>query len=459
MSHNTWLVVDTALAIVALVALIAWLKVNSFVALTLVSLAAGLAAGMEPSDVAASFGKGLGSILGGIAVVIGLGSILGQLLAESGGAERIATALVAGFGRRGMALAFISAGFLIGLPVFFSVGLMLLIPIAETSAQRSGVRLSRFGLPLIAGLSVSHGLIPPHPGPMAALASLHADAGKTILFGLLIGAPTALIGGLVFSRVNCGDDSGDALPQLPARSAAPHGPPSLFVSLFTVLLPVGLMILGACAQFMLPEPGKLHHWLIFPPDSWAFELRRWLLFAGDPVVAMLIAVLISFYTLGSARGFHRRQILSFCNVSLVDIGGVLLIVGAGGGLSRVLIDSGVNKAVDELTSQLAVSPLVMAWLMAAVVRVATGSATVAIASAAELVASLAAKNPSIRPEFFVLAMGAGSLVLSQVNDGGFWLVQKYVQLTVPQTLRTWTILETMVSLIALGFVLLLNAVL
>jgi GntP family gluconate:H+ symporter len=294
---------------------------------------------------------------------------------------------------------------------------------------------------------------------MVALASLHADAGITILFGLLIGVPTAIIGGLAFSRVNCGDDSSEALALLPARSAPPNGPPSLFIALFTVLLPVGLMILGACAQFMLPEPGKLTHWLIFTPDSWAVELRHWLLFAGDPVVAMLIAVLLAFYTLGSARGFHRRQILNFCNVSLVDVGGVLLIVGAGGGLSRVLIDSGVDKAVDEMTSRLAVSPLVMAWLMAAVVRVATGSATVAIASAAELVASMAAKNPSIRPEFFVLAMGAGSLVLSHVNDGGFWLVQKYVRMTVPQTLRTWTVLETMVSFAALGFVLLLNSVL
>src|SRR4051794_15373285 len=255
---------------------------------------------MDPSAVAKSFGTGVGNILGGIAVVIGLGSILGQLLAESGGAERIATALVGSFGRRGMALAFILAGFLIGLPVFFSVGLMLLIPIAETSAQRSGVRLSRFGLPLVAALSVSHGLIPPHPGPMAALATLHADPGKTILFGLLIGLPTALVGGLAFSWVNCGDDSEDALPQLPARSAPPNGAPGLLVALVTVLLPVGLMILGACAQFMLPEPAARPQGLSVAPDPWTVELRRWLLFVGDPVVAMLIAVLLSSYTLGFA---------------------------------------------------------------------------------------------------------------------------------------------------------------
>jgi GntP family gluconate:H+ symporter len=366
------------------------------------------------------------------------------MLAESCGAERIAGALVSSFGRRGMALAFVAAGFLIGLPVFFSVGLMLLIPIAETSADRMGVRLSRFGLPLVAGLSVSHGLIPPHPGPMAALAALHADAGKTILFGLIVGAPTALLGGLAFSRTSCGSDSVGALPARSERTAPPRGAPSLATALFIVLLPVGLMIARAIAE------------LTFDKENLA---RRWMAFAGDPSVAMLVAVLAAFYLLGTARGFSRRRILGFCNDSLTDVGGVLLIVGAGGGLSAVLLGAGVDKAVNELADRIAVSPLVMAWLMAAVVRVATGSATVAISSAAQLVASLAAMNPTIRPELFVLAMGAGSLVLSHVNDGGFWLVQKYVRLTVPQTLRTWTVMETIVSVVAVGLILLLSAAL
>jgi GntP family gluconate:H+ symporter len=183
------------------------------------------------------------------------------------------------------------------------------------------------------------------------------------------------------------------------------------------------------------------------------------LFAGDPVVAMLIAVLVSFYTLGIARGFSRRQILGFCNTSLLDIGGVLLIVGAGGGFSYVLIASGVNEAVKELAEGLLVPPLVLAWLIAAVVRIATGSATVAIIAAAELISHMATATAGIRPELLVLATGAGSLVLSHVNDGGFWLVQKYVRLTVPQTLRTWTIMETMISLVALGLILALNALL
>jgi GntP family gluconate:H+ symporter len=458
LSHNTWLLLDTALAVAALVALIAWLKLNSFVALTLVSLAAGLAAGVEPSKVAAAFAGGVGAVLGKIAVVIGLGAILGQMLAESGGAERIAGALVNGCRRRWLWLAFVAAGFLIGLPVFFQVGLVLLIPIAETSAEKLGVRLSRFGLPLVAGLSASHGLIPPHPGPMAALAALHADAGKTILFGLLIGAPTAILAGLAFSRVNFGADSAETQLPRPAHILPPRGAPGLWTALFTVLLPVGLMILGAAAQVMLPDPPELRHWLDFAENSIVAGLRRWLLFAGDPVVAMLTAVLVSFYTLGWARGFTRRQILGFCNTSLLDIGGVLLIVGAGGGFSQVLIGSGVNKAVEELAVRLPVSPLVLAWLIAAVVRVATGSATVAIIAAAELISHMTVATAGMRPELLVLATGAGSLVLSHVNDGGFWLVQKYVRLTVPQTLRTWTIMETMISLVALGLLLMLNAI-
>jgi gluconate:H+ symporter, GntP family len=459
LTHNTWLLLDTALAVAALVALIAWLKLNSFVALALVSLAAGLAAGVEPSKVAAAFAGGVGAVLGKIAVVIGFGAILGQMLAESGGAERIAGALVNGCRRRWLWLAFVAAGFLIGLPVFFQVGLVLLIPIAETSAEKLGVRLSRFGLPLVAGLSASHGLIPPHPGPMAALAALHADAGRTILFGLLIGAPTAILAGLVFSRVNCGTDSADLPLPIAARIAPPKGAPGLWTALFTVLLPVGLMILGAGAQVMLSDPPELHHGLDFTENSIVGGLRRWLLFAGDPVVAMLIAVLVSFYTLGIARGFSRRQILGFCNTSLLDIGGVLLIVGAGGGFSYVLIASGVNEAVKELAEGLLVPPLVLAWLIAAVVRIATGSATVAIIAAAELMSHMATATAGIRPELLVLATGAGSLVFSHVNDGGFWLVQKYVRLTVPQTLRTWTIMETMISLVALGLILLLHAAL
>ena len=221
MTHDSWLLLDTALAVAALVLLVAWLKFNSFVALTVVSLAAGLAAGMEPSNVASAFADGVGGVLGKIAVIIGLGAILGQLLAESSGAEQIATALISSFGNRKMALAFVAAGFLIGLPVFFQVGLVLLIPIAETSAEKLKIPLSRLGLPLVAGLSATHALIPPHPGALTAAVTLHADIGKTILFGLLVGAPTAVLGWLAFGRVDCSAPSSEEPRIVPARIAPP----------------------------------------------------------------------------------------------------------------------------------------------------------------------------------------------------------------------------------------------
>ncbi len=230
------------------------------------------------------------------------------------------------------------------------------------------------------------------------------------------------------------------------------------MALFIVLLPVGLMILGSGAQVVLADRSESAHWLVFVENPWLAALRRWLIFAGDPIVAMLTAVLLALHFLGFARGFNRWQLLQFCEASLLDVGSVLLIVGAGGGFSRVLIDSGVSTAVEAAVSSLSLSPLVLGWLMAAVVRVATGSSTVSIITAAGLAEPLLKANPGLSPELLVLALGAGSLVLSHVNDGGFWLVQRYVRLTVPQTLRTWTLMTTLISLSALGLIMLLAVV-
>jgi GntP family gluconate:H+ symporter len=224
------------------------------------------------------------------------------------------------------------------------------------------------------------------------------------------------------------------------------------------LLPVALMVWAAAIQVILPDRPESTHWLVFAESPHIAALRRWSMFSGDPIVAMLVAVVLGIYCLGIARGFSRRQILQFCETSLLDVGGVLLVVGAGGGFSRVLIDSGVSKAVEATVSGLPLSPLVLGWLMAAVVRVATGSSTVSIITAAGLAAPLLNSHPTVRPELLVIAMGAGSLVLSHVNDGGFWLVERYVRLTVPQTLRTWTLMTTLISLAALGLILLLALV-
>ncbi len=463
MDHQTWLLIDTALAIAALIGLIAWFKVNSFVALTLVALAVGLGAGLPPVSVAEAFQHGVGDTLEKIALVIGFGAILGQMLAESGGAGQIASALIGVCGVRRLPLTLAAGAFLIGLPMFFQVGLVLLIPIAENLAERTGKRLYRLGLPLVAGLSVSHGLVPPHPGPLAAIGILHADVGLTLVYSLLIGLPTTVICGLTFARVrvksldslpvhwgagslapsSLGDRSeifSDKSVESEIKPACPLRPASAGLAVAVILLPVVLMIGATVAKLGLEA------------DSPA---RTWIMFLGHPVVALSIAVVFAFLTLGAGRGVKAAEILETCRRSLLPIGDILLLLAAGGGLSSVLIAAGAGEAIAARAEALPLSPLVLAWLLAAAVRVATGSATVAVSTAAGLVAPLTAGTPHLRPELVVLALGAGSLVLSHVNDGGFWLVQKYLRLTVPQTLRTWTILESMISLVALALILLL----
>jgi GntP family gluconate:H+ symporter len=483
MDNATWLLLDALLAVVGLVVLITWLKLNSFIALAVASLAAGVGSGMDVSKVAGAFEKGVGEMLGKVAMVIGLGAVLGQMLADSGGAQKLAATMLDACGSRTsvnsaaprLAVAVILCGFLIGLPVFFAVGLVLLVPVLIPLAQRAGIRLSRLGLPLVAALSVSHGLVPPHPGPMAAIGSLHADAGKTILYAILIGLPTALIAGLLFARTNAGTvDAGTVAGGTPpsptgeppiAESAATESrraelhcaeradqncpavvrSPALGWVLFTILLPIGLMLLRTVAELTIVADPRLR------PILHAAQLL------GDPAVAMLIAVLVSFVTLGISIGLPRRRIAASTAASLAPVAEILLVVAAGGGFSQVLIAAGVGDAVLHRAAALAIPPLLLAWLATAAIRVATGSATVAITAAAGLLAPLVASS-KVGPELMVLAMGAGSLVCSHVNDGGFWLVQKYLRLTTPETLRTWTVMETVISIVAFGLTLLLAAV-
>jgi GntP family gluconate:H+ symporter len=451
----TWLLLDTLLAVVGLVLLITWLKLNAFIALAIASLAAGIGAGMNVATVADAFEAGVGDMLGKVAMVIGLGAVLGQMLGESGGAKKLAASMLDACGPRLLAVAVIGCAFLIGIPVFFTVGLVLLVPVLVPLAERAGIRLSRLGLPLVAGLSVSHALVPPHPGPMAAIGMLHADVGKTILYSILIGVPTALVAGLMFARVDVGeatpasDEKQNAGDQsLLARRAAgemePIRSPALAWVLLTILLPILLMLLRTLAELLLSGNAR------FEPLLHTAQML------GDPAVAMLIAVLVSFVTMGLSVGMSRRQIAATSGASLAPIAEILLVVAAGGGFSRVLIASGVGDAILHRATAVAISPLLLGWLATAAIRVATGSATVAITTAAGLLAPLAAKS-GVRPEMMVLAMGAGSIVCSHVNDGGFWLVQKYLRLNTPETLRTWTVLETVISIVAFGLTLLLSA--
>ena len=431
-------------AVTALIVLIARFKLHPFVALISVSLALGVAAGMAPAAAVKAFQDGVGNSLGFIAIVVGLGTMLGKMMAESGGAARIATTLIDLFGERRVHWAIMFVAFIVGIPVFFQVGFVLLIPLVFTVARRTGMSLIKIGIPLVAGLSVVHGMVPPHPAAMLAVGTYQADVGRTILYALLVGLPTAALAGPVFAtwvapRI--------VLPSVNPLAAQFEGRsngermPGFGISVFTVMVPVLLMLLASAAEMALDESSA--------PRS-AFR------FVGHPIVALLLALLFSYWSLGRARQFTRDEVLRFCNDCLGPTATILLVIGAGGGFNQVLLQSGVGRAIASVAIGSHASPLLLAWSVAALIRVATGSATVAMTTAAGIVAPIAALVPGTSPELLVLATGAGSLVLSHVNDAGFWLIKEFFNMTVPQTLKTWTVAETIIGVAGLGFTMLLS---
>jgi GntP family gluconate:H+ symporter len=451
LSPNALLLV-AAVAILALVILIARCHLNAIIAITLVSLLLGLAAGMEPGKVVDSFDEGLAKTLKSLAMIIGLGTMLGRLLAESGGANVVAAGITRFFGVQRLDYAVMVAAFIIGVSVFFQVGLLLLGPIAFALARETKTPILRIGLPLAAGLSTAHGLIPPHPGPLAAINILHADIGKTILWSLLVvGPPVALVTGPFLARW--------VTPRVPVElgglgitaSAKPKAPrtPSFGISLFTILLPVLLMLVKTAGELPWLEHA-------FPTGTTAATLRTWADFIGNPTVAMLIAVLVSFWTFGWGCGLTGHQILRFSEDCLAPAAGVMLVIAAGGGFSMVLNASGVGEALAVLGKSMHMSPLLLGWLIAGMLRVAVGSATVSVMTAASIMAPMVAGDPQVNKELLVLSMGAGSLVLSHVNDGGFWLVKEYFGMDIPQTLKTWTVVETGIAVMSITLILIVN---
>ena len=443
MTPDARLLLFALLAVSALVVLIARFKLHPFIALVSVSLAMGVVAGMSPAAAVKAFQDGVGNTLGFIAVVVGLGTMLGKMMAESGAATRIATTLIDLFGERRVHWAIMFVAFIVGIPVFFQVGFVLLVPLVFTIARRTGMSLVKIGIPLVAGLSVVHGMLPPHPAAMLAVTAYNADVGRTILYGLLVGLPTASLAGPVFAtwiapRI--------ALPlenplarQLEGESVEEM--PGFGISVFTVLIPVILMLLASAADIAL-DPAS--------------PVRSALHFVGSPIVALLLALLFSFWSLGRSRHFTREEVMRFCNDCLGPTATILLVIGAGGGFNQVLVQSGVGGAIAHLAIGSHASPLILAWSVATLIRVATGSATVAMTTAAGIVAPIAAAIPGTNAELLVLATGAGSLMLSHVNDAGFWLIKEFFNMTVPQTLKTWTVAETIIGVAGLAFTMLLS---
>jgi gluconate:H+ symporter, GntP family len=437
--HSIFLLAAALVAVIGLILLIAAFKLNPFISLLVVSLALALVAGMPFTAGIHSFELGMGATLGHIAIIVALGTMLGKMLAESGGADQIAHTLIDFFGEKRVTWAMMTIGLLVGLPCFFEVGFVLLIPIAFTVARRTRKSLILVALPLVAGLSVVHGLVPPHPAAMLAVTIFHADVGRTILFALLIGIPTAVLAGPLFAKLIAPHIEVPAENPM-AAEFVDHGAerrlPGFGITLGTILLPVVLMLIGSWAGTV--QGGRVN------------EALRLL---GNDDMALLIGVLVSFFTLGRSSGFTRDTILRFSQECLAPTATITLLVGAGGGFGRVLQDSGVSHAIVGAALRSHVSLLLLAWLLAALLRLATGSATVAMSTAAGIVAPIALRSAYPHPELLAIATGAGSLIFSHVNDGGFWLVKEYLNLSVPETIKSWSICETIISVTALALTL------
>ncbi|MFJ6694902.1 gluconate:H+ symporter [Streptomyces sp. NPDC091272] len=444
--------------IAVIVLLITKFKVHAFLALTIGSLALGAFAGAPLDKVITSFTAGLGSTVAGVGVLIALGAILGKLLADSGGADQIVDTILAKAGGRSMPWAMVLIASVIGLPLFFEVGIVLLIPVVLMVAKRGNYSLMRIGIPALAGLSVMHGLIPPHPGPLVAIDAVGANLGVTLALGVLVAIPTVIIAGPLFSKVAARwvdiPVPEKMVPQRPSEAAAEAtgepgstAPklPSFGATLATVLLPVVLMLAKALVDIVVDNPEH--------------TVQRVFDVIGSPLIALLAAVIVAMFTLGRAAGFSKGRITTTVEKSLAPIAGVLLIVGAGGGFKQTLIDSGVGQMVLQISEDWSIPALLLAWLIAVVIRLATGSATVATVSAAGLVAPLAAEMSTSHAALLVLAIGAGSLFFSHVNDAGFWLVKEYFGMDVGQTIKTWSLMETIISVVAGALVLLLSLVL
>jgi gluconate:H+ symporter, GntP family len=334
---------------------------------------------------------------------------------------------------------------IVGLPVFWEVGFVLLIPIVFTVAKRTGTSIIKAGLPMAAGLSVVHALVPPHPAATMAVNEYHADVGMTVLYALLVGIPTAAIAGPIFaSRIDKYIAITRPNPMEEQFVAEPRELPGFGITMFTVMLPVALMLFGSWGA------------AIFGKDAYATQV---LAFFGAPVVALLIAALVSFITLGTMRGFTREMILKFTHECLAPTASIILVIGAGGGFNRIMTEVGVSQAMVNIGHSAHMSPLLLAWSIAALIRVATGSATVAMSTSAGIVAPLALSIPGMKPELLVLATGSGALILSHVNDAGFWMVKEFFDITVVQTFKSWTVAETIISIVGLLLTLLLAAIL
>ena len=438
--------ITAALAgIAVIVVLITVAKLNPFVALILGGLTVGIVAGENVNNVLESFTTGFGTTAAGVGVLIALGAIFAKLLADSGGADQIVDTIVGRASGRALPWAMAAVGAIIGLPMFFEIGLVLLMPVIYLVARRAQVSLITVGIPALAGLSAMHGFVPPHPGPVTAIDYLGADLGVTLGFGLVVAIPTVIVAGPLFGALAGRWVVVEAPSTYDTDTRTEvENRPSFLVTILTVLLPVALMLSKALADIVIDdEDDKVQQ---------VFDV------IGNPFVALLIGSLVAMVTFGYAVGMDRDKVAGVVTSSLPPIAGILLIVSAGGGFKQVLVDTGVGTLLAEWATDANVSVLLLGWVLAVLIRLATGSATIATITASSLMVPLTAGMSTPEISLLVLAVGAGSVFFSHVNDAGFWLVKEYFGMTVGQTIKTWSLMETVLSVTGLIVVLLLGLV-
>ena len=435
------LITAALVGIAVIIALITFVKLHPFLSLSIGSLAVGAIANRQLADVVLSFSNGVGATVASVGTLIALGAMFGKLLADSGGADEIVDTIVGKSSERALPWAMAGIGALIGLPMFFEIGLVLLMPVIFLVAKRSGLSLISIGIPALAGLSAMHGFVPPHPGPLVAVDALKADLGLTLGMGILVAIPTIIVSGPLFARVASRwvdvptPDLFDAVEKREQR-------PTFGITVATVLLPVVLMMAKALADVVIDDDGS--------------AVQKVLDFIGTPFIALLLALLVAMFTLGRGAGMTRAEITTTIEKALPPIAGILLIVAAGGGFKQTLVDTGIAQVITDFVQNSGVSVLLLAWVVAVLIRLATGSATVATITAAGIMAPVAGNLATGEVSLLVLAIGAGSLFFSHINDAGFWLVKEYFGLSVGQTLKSWSLMETVLSVSGLLMVLLLN---
>lgn len=428
--------------VLLLLLLITAVKFDAFLSFVIVCLFVGIAMGLSIEETIQAMTKGIGDTLGFLVLILGFGAMLGRIVADSGAAQKITQTMVGAFGLKRLHWALMLTGFIVGIPMFYSVGFVILIPIVFTLAASTGMSLIFVALPMVASLSVTHGLLPPHPAPTAIADMFGADMGKVMMLGILISVPAMIIAGPLlatrFKKIR-------ATPMEEFTGQEPLDEkelPSTFLSMMAALMPVLLMGVSALIVPLLSE------------DSSAARIISGL---GDPVMAMLLSVLFALFTLSLRNGKKIPDVMTNLMHAVSTIAMILLIVAGAGGLKEILVVSGISEYLADLLRQSGGSPLFLAWLIAVVIRISIGSATVAAMTAAGIVLPLVS-DPSVSPELMVLSIGSGSLIASHVNDSGFWMFKEYFNLSVKDTLATWTLMETVISLVGLGGVFLLDLI-